>query len=893
MSFQVSKSIIKLNDTISAYLIASNVFFFENDFRNVLMFYYKNGIPEPFMNVFTYFKNFFRKNIDNSDDVNDIHPIAKRERPGIKSEKEKVGTRKKIKKIEIIEPFCDTTENFIKKAICKGKRKMKKYLKTKGKPNFDIDKLRIERARRIMGSDIEYKRFVTLEFESVYGDHSNVFQNKKQNRVYQMNRNLFSPDIKHDHFKNYIKEEVDCVECLEFDVLAELRKEFANKVDAAFFTLFEEMGKMKHPLFKIRHKPTCDLIMDIRNIIIDVCEEFGIVHISVFFPEGPKKTQDDEYIERTVKLNGFGVPIIEFRPELKIDIEDSLRPEINEFNPKIRDKFLIRQYEKTCGLYYKKRKYPEFSEEDYPDTLTCWNNHCPFLKSLHFLLKNHGWPDNVDFHSMNHYNLKNGKREFQCKCKEEKNNESFCFTNEYRDQYKRLKIENNRLKQDIYEAMNPDYEFLPRDENNNRYVPEKVLKKREKKWEAKKEILMKKYFIWPTRLHAQKQIEKEYDREQAGVKTLSKEEIRIQRQSIEDADIKLRSQVFYESNPDDVYIDEYDLNSDMPNIFKKPNRKPFTGKEYENFLYYRLVTDDPIKNEKIRQKILKLNGSLEFEQYLKENASEYYNSTKVNNLENIFGINQNDLSNTIKNQNKTDNKQLNSFENHTHYLKANNSVQSKITIEDKPHVHFKDVGLITERRIDNSDNTNSHNDNISNSSKSTISQNNDISFDKQNSSQIITPQVTTQYSNDNFMFSMDSIKQKNKILNDTKDIQSTNSEINNSFNHNKEIDNNSKNKFFMLPNNYNSSNHTKSTISPFNSSTLNSQNQSIETNSYLLQNMNNRKINTSGFPNFFASQNQNKEQQKNDTDSISLNNNQNTNQSNIQNSIFALKRKKP
>lgn len=347
---------------------------------------------------------------------------------------------------------------------------------------------RAEFAQRAIGSFLEYKRFITIEYEKIYGKDSRILQDVRKKKIWYMNRNILSRHINHKHRKNsVIVTEEECIKFLEYKVYESAKYEMSERLVMAFQKLRHHLYCDRQIVLKRMNKPKADLIMDIRNTLLDFAQEFGcsfhgsngknlasMIDILNFedqyteeeyfedFSDDKGVDCKDENTDR--KRRKVIVPQRDYitfkyegtRPKIKLKAGKGTKPEWSakireesEFNKELSQKLLVNDYERVTGFRYVKRFYPS-DPPDYKAVARCIRN-CPFIKPLHFMLKRYGWPDDVTFVTFYDFELENGKRKLDCGCvvDHSASKKKYMFSNKSRDVYKELWEEKKRIRKEL------------------------------------------------------------------------------------------------------------------------------------------------------------------------------------------------------------------------------------------------------------------------------------------------------------------------------------------------------------------------------------------------------------------------------------------------------------
>ncbi|KRH93173.1 hypothetical protein M153_13670002761, partial [Pseudoloma neurophilia] len=195
-----------------------------------------------------------------------------------------------------------------------------------GKP-FDIKSLRKSNILNTFQNRLEYQRFISLEYNILFNCLSNVFEKQMPFKIFQMNR--IKNICKKNHFKILrSKREYDCLDCLEFDILRDLRQNYLIR----FGNLFFEIQKFLKPdtyMNKLRNKLVNDLAMDIRNMILETAEIYGIGIEQLAGRSFDLPSDNDSRTYSIVKYSTFNTDI---KPRVLVsDPSEELKPLIEEY----------------------------------------------------------------------------------------------------------------------------------------------------------------------------------------------------------------------------------------------------------------------------------------------------------------------------------------------------------------------------------------------------------------------------------------------------------------------------------------------------------------------------------------------------------------------------------
>ncbi|ELQ74673.1 hypothetical protein THOM_2397 [Trachipleistophora hominis] len=335
------------------------------------------------------------------------------------------------------------------------------WLREKKVEPWNLYAMRVARARSILGSFLEYKRFITLEHQKLFGDDTLIFQDVKRKKVWDMNRNVKSIYIDHRHRDDedtIIHDEVECIKCLEYRLYREIGEEVKDKIRLAFQQIQHYLYCDRSVLYRRLNKPRLDLIMDVRNILIGQIEEFGCAYHGK--PENNLANKicqfDDsvEYKENDPPRYRGDKPVITFEEPKGSRYEQSVRiREKGRYCKRLRERLFVNDYKKITGFDYVPRDYPR-SKEKYMPVAKCIES-CPFIGPLHYMLRRYGWPDeNLHFNTLDGYCLENGTRVLDCGCEvvdEGGVDPKYLYSNKSRDEYRKLYEEKEALRRELEE----------------------------------------------------------------------------------------------------------------------------------------------------------------------------------------------------------------------------------------------------------------------------------------------------------------------------------------------------------------------------------------------------------------------------------------------------------
>lgn len=466
---------------------------------------------------------------------------------------------------------------------------------------WNVYAMRVERAKKILGNFVEYKRFITIEHQKLFGDDSRIFQDLKRKKVWDMNRNVKSVYIDHRHRDDedsIIKDEVECIKCLEYRLYQEVGEEVKGKIRLAFQRLSHHMYCDRSVLLKRLNKPKLDLIMDVRNILIGQLEEFGCAYHGK--PENNLANKisrfDDsvEYKEDEPPRYRNGKPVITFeRPEGSRYEHATKMREQARYCKRLRERLFVNDYKKITGFDYVPRIYP-CPPDKYVPVARCLAT-CPFVGPLNYMLKQYGWPErDVRLHTFFGYDLDNGTRVLDCGCEaiSKDRGAAYVYSNKSRDDYKKLHEENEALRRELEELKGKHAKFAdPVVTEVKPVVSEGVRSvRKEMKDDAAKLDDMKNttdgkpyQYLIPTRKDPPSALEVKLSG--AVLVKKSKEETQKEREIVK----KLENFDVYHGNPADYYSEDYNRDELVPPIF---HTKPKHAKDK--------TQGEPIQEEELK-----------------------------------------------------------------------------------------------------------------------------------------------------------------------------------------------------------------------------------------------------------------------------------------------------
>ncbi|ELA46717.1 hypothetical protein VCUG_01803 [Vavraia culicis subsp. floridensis] len=436
---------------------------------------------------------------------------------------------------------------------------------------WNVYAMRVERAKKILGNFVEYKRFVTIEHQKLFGDDSRIFQDLKRKKVWDMNRNVKSIYIDHRHRDDedtIIKDEIECIKCLEYRLYQEVGEEVKGKIRLALQRLSHHMYCDRSVLLKRLNKPKLDLIMDIRNILIGQLEEFGCAYHGK--PENNLANKicrfDDsvEYKEDEPPRYRNGKPVITFeRPEGSRYEHATKMRERARYCKRLRERLFVNDYKKITGFDYVPRIYP-CPPDKYVPVARCLAT-CPFVGPLNYMLKQYGWPEkDVRLHTFFGYDLDNGTRVLDCGCEAiSKRGAAYVYSNKSRDDYKKLCEENEALRRELEELKGKHAKFADPVVTEVKPVVRPVMKDDAARLdEVKSTTDGKPYqYLIPTRKDPPSALEVKLSG--AVLVKRSKEETQKEREIVK----KLENFDVYHGNPADYHSEDYNRDELVPPIF--------------------------------------------------------------------------------------------------------------------------------------------------------------------------------------------------------------------------------------------------------------------------------------------------------------------------------------